>query len=244
MAGREGVGIDDRLLTAYGSGWAVSWPVAFSEDGSTVAVRLTSASKACVGVDGLRGEEFDQVGTPVLSRDGTRVAYRAHRGDRCFVVLGNQQGPACELMTDPAISADGRTVAYGARRNGRWVLVVGDRETALDVAPARVFLSDDGRAVGYVEASEARVAVPGRAPGETFSLVGRPVFSPDGRTIAYAADVGNTPYVVVGDRKVPAPGRASDPSFSADGRKVGYGTRVGREIAWKVLDLSHLGVDP
>ena len=243
MEGRQVVGLDDRLIE-YGPDWAVSWPPAFSEDGSRVAVRLTSASKECVGVDGRRGEEFDQVGTPVLSRDGTRVAYRAHQGGRCFAVLGNQRGPACELMTDPAISADGRTVAYGAKRD-RWRLVVGEREIALDVAPARVFLSDDGRAVGYVEGSQARVVVPGRAPGELFSLVGRPVFSPDGRNVAYAADVGETPYVVVGGRKFPAPGRASDPVFSADGRKVGYGTRVGREIGWKVVDVSSfLGADP
>ncbi|HEX7898873.1 MAG TPA: hypothetical protein VF950_14005 [Planctomycetota bacterium] len=238
------IGIDDRLLSEHGPAWAPSWPLAFSEDGTTVAVRLTSASKECVAVDGRRGEAFDQVGTPVLSRDGTRVAYRAHLGDRCFAVLGTERGPACELMTDPAISADGRTIAYGAKR-GWWRLVVGDREIALDVAPARVFLSDDGRAVGYVEGSQARVVVPGRPPGELFSLVGRPVFSPDGRTVAYAADVGATPYVVVGDRKFPAPGRVSDPAFSADGRKVGYGTRVGREIGWKVLDVSSfLGADP
>jgi hypothetical protein len=216
----------------------------FSGDDSVVAFRLTSlkTAKARVGVDGRPGEEFDQVGAPVLSRDGTRVAYRAQLGNRCFAVLGTQRGPDVEFMTDPALSADGTVLAYAARRNGRWFLRVGERETALDVAPAFVFLSEDGKDVGYGHAESAegrsrtRVVVAGRTPGAYFDLVGRPVFSPDGRSIAYAADLGEARDVVIDDRRVPVDGRASDPVFSPDGTKVGCGVRVGREIRWKVLD--------
>ena len=239
------VGLDDGILSDQVPGQAVGWPLAMSADGAVIACRLTDlkTGRACVAVNGQRGEEFDAVGPPVLSRDGARLAYRAQEGNRSFVVIGSERGPACDLMSDPAISADGRVVAYAAERGGRWSLVVGARETPLDHQPSHVFLSDDGGSVGYWYfesrpggASMIRV-VAGSKTGEAFTLVGRPVFSPDGRKAAYAADSGGRPFIVIGDRAFEAAGRASDPVFSPDGTEVGYGVRIGREIRWKVLEV-------
>jgi hypothetical protein len=219
----------------------VNWPPVFSEEGAVLACRLTSrrTGRDCIAVDGRRGEEFDRVGAPSLSRDGRHVAYRAHLGDRCFAVTDGKRGPEAEFMTDPAISEDGRVTAYAARRDGRWVLVAGARETALDVQPAAVFLSRDGRAVGYwyLHESRARVVVVDRGPGESFSVVGPPAFSPDGATVAYLAQDGDREFIVVGSAKVPVSGRAGDPVFSPDGSRVGYGVRVDREVWWKVVDV-------
>jgi Tol biopolymer transport system component len=75
------------------------------------------------------------------------------------------------------------------------------------------------------------------SPGEFFSRVGRPVFSPDGRKAAYAADDGENEYVVIDRTKMEVVGRMGDPVFSPDGSKVGYGARIGREIVWKVLEV-------
>ena len=224
--------------------WLVSWPPVWSADGSAMACRLTSRAiqKECVAVDGRRGEEFDRVGMPALSRDGKRVAYRAHQGERSFVVVGLRRGPEVELMTDPAISADGRVVAYAARLDGRWRILVDGREIAVEAQPSHVFLSDDGRSVGWQAgtgsdgAAKVRVVVNGIA-GAPFTLVGRPVFSPDGRRVAYAADDGTKQYIVIDDAKVEVSGRLSDPAFSPDGKQVGYGARAGRELWWKVLDV-------
>lgn len=244
MNGRQIVVLDDRLFDG-GAGWTVSWPLCMSDDGTVIACRLTSVEtrKGCIAVEGRNGEEFDRVGPPALSADGKHVAYRAHQGDRCFAVVGKQRGPEVDLMTDPAISADGAVVAYAARRGGCWSLVVNGRESDLDRQPAHVFLSADGRSVGYwhfesgaAGSSRVQVVVNGKA-GPSFTMVGSPVFSPDGQTVTYAADEGEQQYIVIGDRKVPVSGRASDPVFSPDGRKVGYGARLGREIWWKVLDV-------
>jgi hypothetical protein len=218
----------------------VSWPLVFGERG-TVACRLTSrlTEKGCIAVDGRRGPEFDRVGPPVLSRDGSHVAYRAHEGERGFVLVDGHRSPECDFLSDPAISADGTTVAYGEKRDGKWSLVVGARRVPIDHQPSHVFLSPDGRRVGYVcdaGGSKVRVVVDGK-PGDSFSLVGLPVFSPDGRTVAYSADDGPKQFVVIGSTRVEVAGRESDPVFSADGRKVGYGARIGREIWWKVLDV-------
>ena len=239
--GRQIVAVDGAEYSGYGPEWIVSWPLCFSETGGAIACRLTSraSGKNCIGRDGRREEEFERVGPPVLSRDGKRIAYRAHEGDRCFVVVDGERGPSSEFMSDPAISADGKVVAYGEKRQGRWTLVVGARRTPIDQQPSTVFVSPDGRSAGYVHdagGSKVRVVVDGK-PGDAFSLTGLPVFSRDGKTVAYAADEGQRQYIVIGDAKVEVSGRVSDPVFSTDGRRVGYGARIGREIWWKVLDV-------
>ena len=243
--GRQVVVVGDRVLSEHGPEWAVSWPIALSADGGAVACRLThtKTNRGCVAVNGRKGAEFDAVGPPALSGGGKVVAYRAREGDRWFVVVGNERGPAYGFVSDPALSADGSVAAYAAERGGQWVLVVGGRETAVDRQPSSVFLSEDGRSVGYWcfererDGSSRMQVVAGGKRGEAFALVGRPVLSPDGRTVAYAADDGDRLYVVVGDRKFEVVGRASDPVFSPDGKQVGYGARIGREIWWKVLDV-------
>jgi hypothetical protein len=243
--GRQVIVLDGSEYSLYGPDWTVSWPLCFSDDGSGVACRLTSktSQSGCIAVDGKRGEEFDRVGPPVLSGDGKHVAYRAHLGGRCFVVVDGDPGPDFEFMCDPAISADGKVVAYGAKQAGQWTLFVGSARTPIPRQPSFVFLSPDGRSVGYGlpdsqggGASRVRVVVNGK-PGDAFSIVGVPVFSPDGKTLAYSADDGFRRCIVIGDRSVDVPGREGDPVFSPDGRKVGYGARIGRDIWWKVLDV-------
>ena len=234
----------DEVVTPGGPDWLVSWPPVWSADGSHLAFRLTSrtSSKECVVLDGRRGEPFDRVGAPALSRDGRHLAYRAHVGERSFVVVDGRHGPEVEFLTDPALSADGSVVAYAARREGRWRLIVGERETGLEGSPSSVFLSPDGLSVGWQintgsdGSAKVRVVVNGTA-GESFALVGRCVFSPDGDRVTYAADDGDKQYVVIGDQKREVSGRLGDPVFSPDGRKVGYGARIGRELWWKVLEL-------
>lgn len=243
VAGQDGkqiILLDGEVFDDYGPDWTVNWAPVFSTTAKVVAVRLTSTTqaKSCVGVDGRRGKYFDRVGPPVMSRNGARVAYRAHLGERCFVVVDGVRGPEYEFMSDPAISADGKVVAYGAKGKEGWVLVVGDKKTPLDHKPSYVFLSADGRRVGYTRPdgeARVRVVVDGK-PGEPYTLVGLPVFSRDGKRVAYAADEGDKQFVVVDEQKIAVTGRESDPVFSPDGSQVGYGSRIGREIWWKIVD--------
>src|SRR5262245_58557271 len=103
--GERVVSLGDRVLEE--AGWVVEWPLAMTEDAGVIACQLTetTTARACIGVNGLRGETFDAVGSPRLSADGKTVAYRARNGDRHFVVVGAQAGPAYDFVKDPALCA-------------------------------------------------------------------------------------------------------------------------------------------
>ena len=82
LAGNEGgtnrtVVLGDQPIAV--EGFVVGWPLAMTDDAHVIACQLTDtqSGKACIAVDGRRGELFDAVGTPVLSSDGKVVAYRA-----------------------------------------------------------------------------------------------------------------------------------------------------------------------
>jgi hypothetical protein len=222
VEGRKTIFLDDEIIS-YGPGWIVGWPLAV--EGGSVACRLVQAqgNKECIGLNGVRGEEFDRVGSPVLR--GGALAFRSQLGVKSFIVAGGRRGPEFDLVTDPALSADGTTVAYAGLREGRWILVHGDRRRALDQQPMGVFLSDDGRAVGLMYADHV-------GEGSHFDWVGRPVFGPDGR-MAYAAERAGERFMVVDDHAYPVQGRVSDPVFH--GSTIGYGAQIDREFWWKIL---------
>jgi hypothetical protein len=76
--------------------------------------------------------------------------------------------------------------------------------------------------------------VAGGEAGETFDRVEEPVFSPDGRAVAYAARAGDEWFVVAGARKAGPFAWAGPARWSADGSKVAFGAFEGAHHEWKV----------
>ena len=70
--------------------------------------------------------------------------------------------------------------------------------------------------------------------GEAFDAVNDPAFSPDGKTLAYAAMKADKWIVVFGDQKGPAFDGVGNPVFSPDGGRVAFNARKGREL-WKIV---------
>jgi hypothetical protein len=181
------------------------------------------------------------VGTPVLSDDGRVVAHRAQLDASHFVVVGDRREQVFDFVKDPALSTDGTWAAYAAARGAQWFLVVDGSERAVEHEPVDVFVGPDRRFVGwtYLEpaangGSTARVVV-GERRGEPFDLVGRPVFSADGK-VAYFAERGDLTCIVVDERVIEIRGRPSNPVFSRDGRQLGFGVRLDRALWWNVVD--------
>lgn len=79
--------------------------------------------------------------------------------------------------------------------------------------------------------------------GRKFDKIVSPLFSPDGRSVAFRARQDGKRFMAVSDLKgnIVKQHQSYDmvfqPVFSADGKSVGYGALVGNELWWKVEKL-------
>jgi hypothetical protein len=77
----------------------------------------------------------------------------------------------------------------------------------------------------------------GAKKGDVFERVGEPVYSPDGKRLAYPARAGGKWHIVVDKAKSAPFDAVAPPIFSADGKQVSFGARLGRELWWKVMPV-------
>lgn len=198
-----------------------------------------------VSTDGEQGEPFDEVRDLTLSADGSSFAYRAKLDNREFVVLGDRRFEEFHNVDRPTISPDGKTVAYAAcsaEAGWKWFVVNGDRRgEPFD----RVLLPEfcAGGEVAYQAwLGKKDLVVVGGRRGPEYDDVGRPIVSPDGKTVAYMANVGGSPgstgrnvggewFVVVGDKRGESFDAVDDVVFSPDSKTVAYSAeRDGRSF--------------
>jgi hypothetical protein len=106
--------------------------IAFSADRGRVAYVMPCKNGYKVVIDGIEGDEYDEVGPPVFSPDNKHVAYAAMRGDKCLVVIDGVEGKEYDgIYTDEqniTFSPDGKRLAYLARRDNKMFLVVNREE--------------------------------------------------------------------------------------------------------------------
>ncbi|MDO8586367.1 MAG: hypothetical protein Q7T82_04945 [Armatimonadota bacterium] len=172
----------------------------FSTDGKRLAYVVRHGEKSVVVVDDVTGPEYDGIvdDSIVFSADGKRVAYVASTSDnKCFVVVDGQPGPKCDAGSRPVLSPDGKRLAHRVRHGEMFVVVV-DGVTGPEydmIENDSIVFSADGRRVAYVaqiwKGKEgvrfvSSVVVDGQA-GLEFYSASRPVFSPDGKHLAYGA---------------------------------------------------------
>jgi Tol biopolymer transport system component len=201
-------------------------------------------------------------GEPALSRDGTLVAFASDRAGHTDIwVVDVQGGEPLQLTNDaasdraPAWFPDGSAIAFESDRGegqdvwkvprlgGTPVLLVPDsREPAISPDGKLVaFVRPD--ASGYGRIAVAELGRPERArvlTGPTDGLWGhaRPVWSPDGRTIAYAdfrdiwtvPSAGGQARALTTDHLVNA-----TPAWSPDGRWLYFESdRGGTTALWRM----------
>jgi hypothetical protein len=214
------------------------------------------------------GERWPLRGTVLYGRlrfspDGRHVAYvesaepRAYRGPWRVVVDG-KPGRAYDTVSELGFTAAGE-VHYGALKSfEEAVVVVGDRESPIydRIEPAPLYeplgghwsdpapvISADGKhsAYGAMRNGKGWVVLDGQK-GPTFLEVGEPVFSPDGRSVAYLARVRKDEWAVVrnGRPGPPLPKARGKPASSPDGTRLAYAAcphlRKGRRGAVAVVD--------
>ena len=172
-----------------------------------------------------------------LSADGTHVAYVIKAGEKFIVVFDGKDSAEYDQVRGLTVSSDGKHVAYAAMREGTWVIVLDGKETERYAAASGPAFSADGKHFAFCAGQDAGrvLAVVDGATRTQYVAVGQepPVFSPDGRRVAYEARSGGggAPRITMRDPNRPATPNEPAPSWTSDEGKeydVGGGTSAPR----------------
>jgi Tol biopolymer transport system component len=214
----------DGVEQKWFEGIARDHPPVFSLDGRHVAYVALRGEYMAVVRDGEKGKEYRWVGQPVFSSDSKRLCYAALVGglvtDQYAVIVdGQRKGANRGQVRSPVFSPDGERLAWIAMRSVVGLVPLGGIDTGtvesvvIDGKKGKEYAKiqaltfcPQGRRVAYIafRGTERFVVVDGQEQ-EKFTAVGNgPLFSPDGKHVAYSAgDAQGRGFLVVDDAKYP-----------------------------------------
>ena len=178
---------------------------AFSADGKTMGYVAENDDVPCLIIGPVAGGPVtkfgpaEELGPPAFNRDGTVWAYRKKVGKESVVVGRSAPGqPALatgdpyDQVSDPVLNPDGTIVAYSASTGARQYLVVGEQKAKKFSLVDRISFGPDGKTVAFRAGAYAKqLVVAGESrSGEYDEVVSGPVWSADGRKVAFTARSG------------------------------------------------------
>ena len=205
--------------------------VEFSPDSRTVAFNAREGHSSFIVVNGVEGPRCDRICELTFSPDSSRIAYVATRGDRQILVVDGEELAEHDQVVSVDFSKDGKRFIYGMVQNGKeYAVVNGVKHGGYDWMQQPRF-SPDGSRVGYV----ARIG------DRTFTFIddkatagsSAPLFSQDGRRVAYGLDVEGGQVVVVDGQRSRPYDMVFPSAFSPDGKHFAFVARDGD--TWKVV---------
>lgn len=203
----------------------------FSADGKHIAYTASADGEHyCVVVDGKPGPAYEEIGgygggmssAHQMFGPNGEVVYRARRAGKYYMVIGGKSSAAYDDIPDPfpVFSADGKHYAFRVQQGEKWSVVldgVQGRDYQL-VGHDSVMFTGDGRLVYSASKPDAFLTV---IDGKEYVDMFHPVFSPDGKHIAYQhrseEDWLNPHVVIVDGQKAGSFAWVLTPRFLQDG---------------------------
>jgi hypothetical protein len=202
--------------------------IAFSTgDGPITVPGAERRGRVVVGKEAF-GAGYDDVGLPAFSLDSAHVVFKFLKGGRMGLAVDDERIPegSCTFVHKPVFSPDGKQMAFVTNDGG-------EVEPGFRLVPTGEYSLEGGvdslRTRRLGAASTTLVA--------THVQIRDPVFSEDGRLLAYRASDETGWRIRAGDAQTEAFDEVGPPRFSKDGKHVAFGARSGRELWWRVLQL-------
>ncbi len=193
-----------------------------------------------VWVDGIAGESYLGVSTPVIAPVTNRVGYIAAKNQGMFAVIDGRKGPIFKKADSLVFSPDGSRFAYRAMTmDGKVVAVIdnipGPEFYNIKKKPGIIF-SDDSAHFAYtaINMAESQVMVKDHKELTACEEIASPVFSLDSKRFAYAAKSEKGWAVICDQKKGEYYEAVFELTFSPDSRHLAYiGKRNTRFIVVK-----------
>jgi hypothetical protein len=166
------------------------------EKGLHLAYRTRRDNGLSVWRDGQMGPVYDAIpqNTLAFSPAGKRFAYKARKGTECFVVVDGETTPPYDALGPGpvAFSPDGSRFAYAAQKTN-----------VVEFKNLKWSTNEGG--AGEAKETEKWWVVTDGTRSRIYDAIakGTPVFSPDGRHLAYLAGKGKKQFMVVDGEKGP-----------------------------------------
>jgi len=228
----------------------------FSPDGKRLAYTTANDDprhyKRLAVVDGESSPEYDQVLNLNFSPNSKRVAFAAKTGKQWTVVVDGHPGASYDEVYGPIFSPDSDSVAFAAREEKKWFVVVNGKAgpeyegmvengaglaKLADIRYGALAFSPDSKHLAYAAKRGGKwVMVVDGQEGEGYNQVASPVFSFDGKRVAYSAgrylSKESGWRVVVDGQEGPLFFETFPAVFSPDGKHLAYGAK---KAQWAVV---------
>ena len=176
--------------------------LSFSPDGKTLAYCAAEGEWMLV-VGGEKGSRYQPLGRPVFSRDGKAWAFAANIEGKEAIVVNRENrnkpghreeevGDTFDAVRELAMNAEGSRVAYVVDKGSRKYLVLGGKPTLKFSLIDRISFGPDDKTVAYRAGHYGKqFVIAGETRSQEFDdIVSGPVWSPDGKKIAFTARNG------------------------------------------------------
>lgn len=196
----------------------------FSPDGTRLACVATSDGVQLLLLDGKEGKRYEAVIDPLFSSNGTHVVYRIKQGEQRCLVTEEGVGAPYDAIHSVTFSMDGKHLACVAVRGVQQRVVLDGKEgTVYDDLRALTFSADGARLACIARSGVQQcVMVDGKEEARFPRIALPPVFSPDGKRLAYGVWQDGKTSVVVDGAAGKAYAAVESLTFSADSAHLAY----------------------